>query len=200
MSLSKPVERELAHTRTIICQGYERKDGLWDIEAQIVDTKPYSFPNKDRGGQIAADEALHDMKIRLTVDATLLIHGAEAVTDAAPFNYCTAIHPAYSDLVGLRIAPGWNQKLKERFGGIQGCTHITELLATMATAAFQTVGGSIMRRNQFTDPDPTAIPKHLHTCHALAFTSPVVLAHWPHAYQPPQTASTEEASSEGISI
>lgn len=183
MPLSQPIERELAHTRTIICHGYERKDGLWDIEAHIEDTKPYSFPNKDRGGCIEADEALHDMKVRLTVDETLLIHAAEAVTDASPFNYCTAIHPSYQSLVGLRIAPGWNQKLKEIFGGTQGCTHITELLATMATAAFQTVGGSKMRRNNFTDPDPTAIPKHLHTCHALAFSSPVVLEHWPHAYQ-----------------
>lgn len=185
MPLSKPVERELAHTRTIICQGYERKDGLWDIEAHIVDTKSYSFPNKDRGGRIEADEALHDMKLRLTVDETLLIHAVEAVTDYAPFNYCTAIHPAYNRLVGLRIAPGWNQKIKEVFGGVQGCTHITELLTTVATAVFQTVGGSIMRRNNFTDPDPKAIPKYLHTCHALAFTSPVVLEYWPHAYQQP---------------
>ena len=183
MPLSKPVERELAHTRTIVCHGYERKDGLWDIEAHIVDTKPYSFPNQDRGGRIEADEALHDMKVRLTVDETLLIHAAEAVTDASPFTYCTAIHPVYSSLVGLRIAPGWNQKLKEIFGGVQGCTHITELLVTIATAAFQTVGGSQMRRNNFIDSDPKSIPKHLHTCHALAFTSPVVLEHWPHAYQ-----------------
>ena len=194
MPLSKPVERELAHTRTIVCQGYERKDGLWDIEAQIVDTKPYSFPNKDRGGRIEAEEALHDMKLRLTVDANLVIHAAEAVTEAAPFNYCTAIHPAYSRLVGLRIAPGWNQRLKELFGGIQGCTHITELFATMATAAVQTVGGSIMRRQQFADPDPTSIPKHLHTCHALALSSPVVLEHWPHAYRPSQTVSTQDQS------
>lgn len=189
MPLSKPVERELAHTRTIICHGYERKDGLWDIEAQIVDTKPYSFPNKDRGGRIEADEALHDMTVRLTVDETLLIHAAEATTDYAPFNYCTVIHPAYTSLVGLRIAPGWNQKLKEIFGGTQGCTHINELLATLATAAFQTVGGSKMRRNNFVADDPQAIPKHLNTCHALAFTSPVVLEHWPQAYQPPTSDS-----------
>lgn len=183
MPLSTPVERELAHTRNIYCRGYERADGLWDIEAQMVDTKPYSFPNKDRGGAIEAGEPVHDMKIRLTVDVNLLIHAAEAITDASPFNYCVEINEVYQRLVGLSIGPGWNQRLKEIFGGVSGCTHITELLGPLATTAFQTIGGSLSRRNNFVDPDKKAIPKYLNTCHALAFTSPVVREHWPHAYQ-----------------
>ena len=48
--LSQPVERELTHTRVVTCRGYRRADGLIDIEGRIVDTKPYRFRNRDRGG------------------------------------------------------------------------------------------------------------------------------------------------------
>lgn len=34
--------RRLAHTRQIVCSGYVRDDGLYDIEARMTDTKDYS--------------------------------------------------------------------------------------------------------------------------------------------------------------
>ena len=39
MPLPNPVPRKLMHTRAIECNGYEREDGLWDIEAHLTDTK-----------------------------------------------------------------------------------------------------------------------------------------------------------------
>ena len=39
MPLTNPAPRKLMHTRAIDCKGYERADGLWDIEAHLVDTK-----------------------------------------------------------------------------------------------------------------------------------------------------------------
>ena len=146
MPLSLPAEREPVHTRRIECRGYARKDGLWDIEAQIVDTKPFSFANRDRGGMIHAGEPLHDMTVRLTLDDKLHIHAAEAVTDGSPYNYCVEINAAYQKLVGLTIGPGWNQRLKEVFGGTRGCTHITELLGPVATTAYQAIYGSEQMR------------------------------------------------------
>ncbi len=71
MPLPTPENRQLAHTRVVTCIGFKREDQLWDIEGRIVDTKPYDFPNKDRGGQIHTGEALHDMSIRLTIDIDL---------------------------------------------------------------------------------------------------------------------------------
>src|SRR6185503_19700597 len=41
MSLSAPAPRRHLHTRSITCEGFARDDGLWDIEARIVDTKTY---------------------------------------------------------------------------------------------------------------------------------------------------------------
>ena len=39
MPLSEPAERNLLHLRDIQLRGYQRKDGLFDIEAYLVDTK-----------------------------------------------------------------------------------------------------------------------------------------------------------------
>ena len=39
MPLSTPQERELLHSRDIVLRGYQRADGLYDIEAQLTDTK-----------------------------------------------------------------------------------------------------------------------------------------------------------------
>ena len=43
MPLSPPQERELLHSRDIVLRGYRRADGLYDIEAQLTDTKSYGF-------------------------------------------------------------------------------------------------------------------------------------------------------------
>src|SRR3546814_11508950 len=64
MPLSPPVERTCLHNRTYDFHGYQRADGLWDIEGRIVDTKSYPFANQDRG-EIPPGEALHDMALRL---------------------------------------------------------------------------------------------------------------------------------------
>jgi len=34
--------RRLMHTRSVECNGYFRDDGLWEVEARLVDTKPFA--------------------------------------------------------------------------------------------------------------------------------------------------------------
>ena len=36
--------RRLMHTRTVECNGYIREDGLWEVEARLVDVKPSCKP------------------------------------------------------------------------------------------------------------------------------------------------------------
>ena len=48
MPLTPPADRKPMHTRRIRCEGFSRADGLWDIEAHLIDTKPYDMPNADR--------------------------------------------------------------------------------------------------------------------------------------------------------
>lgn len=182
MPLDKPAARKLAHTRVVSCHGYQRDDGLVDIEGRIVDTKPYRFENRDRGGWIEADEPLHDMSVRLTIDSDLEVIEAEAVIDASPFDYCKSVAEVARNLVGLKIEPGWTNKSRLAMGANRGCTHLTELLGPVATTAIQTMVSARYRRDGGERKSSSNL--FINTCHSYAEDSPVVKQHWPEHYRP----------------
>ena len=182
MALSKPAPRKLLHTRTIQCNGYEREDGLFDIEGHMTDVKAYSFGNNRFRGQVSAGEPIHDMWIRITIDDELTIHDAEAITATGPYERCPQINDNYRRLIGLRIGAGWRREIKKRLGGIQGCTHLTELIGPLATTAFQT---TVSKRRQKLEQqvEQNKRPMLLESCHAYARDSEVVKTYWPQFYQ-----------------
>jgi hypothetical protein len=144
-ALPEPVSREPVHTRAITTRGFLRADGLWDLEAELVDTKAYSTTtNGDRSR--AAGEPVHRMHIRLTIDDTLIVRAAVAAMSNTPFDECTPAADPFGGLVGAKIGPGWRKQIDAAMGGVRGCTHLRELLGVMATVAFQTVPG--YRRHQ----------------------------------------------------
>lgn len=177
MPLTKPAPREALHARRIEARGFRRADGLFDIEAHLTDAKTYAFPNADRG-RIEPGEPVHDMWIRLTVDDELVVRGAEAAMDANPYRVCPEITPAYARLVGEKIGPGWTRTVRRLLGGTEGCRHLSEMLAIVATAAFQTV---VPLRERLKG-DPELKPPHIDTCHALASGGEVVKKHYPKFY------------------
>lgn len=178
MPLSPAAPRERLHTRTITMDGYRREDGMFDIEGHITDVKAYAFDNHDRG-RVEPGTPLHGMRVRLTVDEDLLIHAAEAVTEFAPYAVCPAAAPNFAALCGGRIGPGWNRLIKERVGGTLGCTHIREMLAQMATVAFQTIY-PVRRKRELEDPEAARRSRErmIGTCLAYAPDSPVVRERW----------------------
>lgn len=188
MPLSEPVERELLHLRDIALKGYERADGHFDIEAHLVDTKTYGFPSEHRG-QVGAGEPVHGMWVRMTIDMDMNVLACEASSDFTPFAVCPAAAPNFAALAGLKIGPGFNRAVHERVGGIKGCTHLREVLAQMATVAFQTLYPVRARKEREArmangaSGEPPAVPGRrpalLGTCHAYAPNSPVVKKRWP---------------------
>jgi hypothetical protein len=195
MPLSQTVSRSLVHHREIDCRGYSRDDGLWDIEAHLVDTKTYSFPNHERG-IVTAGEPIHGMWIRITVDEALVIRAVETTTDHSPFGECQGIAPAYGQLVGVRIGRSFDATVAEMFGGAHGCVHLRELLRPLATTAYQTIGPARARRQREAAPEappsgpPEAAakrrrPSAIDSCHALRADSPVVQRQWPDHYAGP---------------
>ena len=186
MPLPAPVDREPLHRRAIDVRGYRRVDGRFDIEARLTDTKGYAVDNRWRG-RLEPGAPIHDMWLRLTVDEDLTVVGAVAATDAAPFSICDAITPAFARLEGLTIGPGWRRAVAKRLGGVQGCTHLLELLAPLATAAVQTIAPLKER----TAPAGGEPPRHLDSCHALRRDGPVVGAHYPAWYTGPDGAADD---------
>ena len=106
MPLPTAVPRKHMHTRDIQCCGYERDDGLWDIEGHLVDTKAFSTTARDTGRARQAGEPIHNMWLRLTIDLDMKIHDVEAVTDASPYQLCPTITPNVKKLIGITIGPG----------------------------------------------------------------------------------------------
>ena len=189
MPLSDPDERELLHLRDIELRGFRRADGLFDVEARLTDTKTYGFGNADRGW-IDPGTPLHGMRARMTVDDTMLIVAFEALTEHGPYAICPAAALNFGRLAGLRIGPGFLRAAAERVGGVQGCTHLRELLQPMATVAFQTLAAVRRPRRAEQEVQAAALaaelaaakPALLNTCLAYASDGPVVQRAWPHLY------------------
>lgn len=179
MPLSPPVAREHFHTRDYEIHGYRRDDGLWDIEARMTDTKSYSFEN-DYRGRILAGEPLHDMAIRLTIDEDLIVRGMEAASDATPYAVCPAIAPNYERMVGVRLGAGWRQAIRERLGGVEGCTHLSEMLGAMATVAYQSLYPVLAKKAK--DAPRPGKPALIDTCHAYRSDGDVARQTWPAHY------------------
>jgi hypothetical protein len=176
------VERELTHTRRVRYEGYKRADGLWDIEAHLLDTKNHDFHL--RTGVRRAGQAVHDMAVRITIDRSLTIVDAVASSDAVPYpGGCETIAPAYRALIGLNLLRGFRKRLAELFGAMKGCTHLTELLAGVPTAAIQTFAGEVRP-----DRDEMRKPFQLDQCHALDTTGETVRQWYPRWYRKINTA------------
>ena len=147
VTLSPPAPREEVHNRRISCNGFVREDGQYDIEAEITDNKTYSFPSDFRG-EVTPDQFVHHMKVRVTIDRSMTVTAAEAITISGPYAICPTANDVFQSLVGLTIGPGWRRRVAAAIGGRHGCTHISELMGTVGTIAYQTRYGEDARRTR----------------------------------------------------
>ena len=167
------VERELLHTRRVRYEGYKRADGLWDIEAHLTDIKNHDYRLKT--GVRRAGQPVHSMWLRLTIDREFNVVDAAASSEAVPYpGGCETIAPAYRALVGLNLVRHFRLKANELLGGVRGCTHLTEMLAGMPTAAIQSFAGE-MKEEQ----DDGSKPFQLDQCHALETSTETVRTWYP---------------------
>lgn len=169
-------------------RGYRRDDGLFDIEGHLHDTKDIDF--RVASGMRYAGDSIHSMWLRITLDMTLTIVDVEASTDAMPYpGHCDQITPDYKKLIGLAIRPGFTNQVRSRLGGIHGCTHITELVSSLATTAFQTIAGQGLQA-------PDSKPFQLDRCHALRSDGPAVARFYPKWYRGAPTGVPPAAESD----
>lgn len=181
MPLPAPAcEREASHTRSITVRSYRRTDGLWDIEGHLTDIWPH--PVKMASGTLEANQAMHEMWLRLTIDGTATIVAAQAVGDAGPYGpVCGAIAPDYSQLVGVQVARGYRDTVRRLFGRTAGCTHLNELANVMGSAALQAMWDDLR-------PAPDQKPFAIDGCHALKSSGPQVATFFPRWHKPEPAA------------
>lgn len=174
MNAPPAVARRPVHLRRIHCEAFEREDGLIDIEAVLIDTRPSPTPLVT-GREVPPGEPIHQMRMRLTLDRARWIVDAQAFSEAQPYRECTAVEGAYRRLIGLRVEAGFTQTVKRLFRGEAGCTHLTELLPAMATTAFQVLWADL----DATAPGAAAGGTPVGGCHGLRTDGEVVRLHLP---------------------
>ncbi|GJH27024.1 DUF2889 domain-containing protein [Caballeronia novacaledonica] len=182
MPLPEPLPRRPIHRRVIDMNAYHREDGLYDIEARLVDTKPFDFPLISSPAPLPAGEPLHDLWIRLTVDDAYVVRDIDARSDATPYPLCKEAESTLRVLVGQRIASGWSSIVKERLRGPAGCTHLMEMLIPMATSALQAIRG--VKREGAKNVNPADVPVRLDSCYAYSRGREVIQRFWPQHYLP----------------
>lgn len=178
MTLPPPAPRRRLHTRSIVCEGFQRDDGLWDIEARMVDTKTYAYDEPIRGHR-AVGEPVHDMAVRLTLDDAMVVRRVEVAMPSAPYGACPGAIPAYQSLIGRRVGPGWRAAVREAVGGTRGCTHVRELLLPMASVAFQTMTGFRDDADESASPSGDERPYFVDACRAWASDGEMVATLYP---------------------
>ncbi len=94
--------RRLMHRRSVECLGYLRDDGLWEVEARLVDTKPYARQDRHRGLQ-QPDDPVHDIRLRLAVDDSFTIRETGTNMASTPYPSCLDVEGILQRLVGERI-------------------------------------------------------------------------------------------------
>ncbi len=176
--------REHIHTRTITMRAYRRSDGLLDVEGHLTDVKP--FPHQLMDGTREANEPVHDLSLRISLDEELEVVDVVASMDRGAHDYCPEAEPNFVRLVGLKIGPGWNKKVKSALSPGMGCTHIIEMLAQMATTAMQ-ASWSQRAGDKIEMPPPNERKMDAHmrnACYPYRESSPWVKKHFPQDYIP----------------
>ncbi|MBL0092581.1 MAG: DUF2889 domain-containing protein [Piscinibacter sp.] len=171
-------ERQLKHRRSINVQIYARGNGLWEVDAEITDVKTRDA--KLAGGLRRAGDPIHDMLLRIVVNEQLDIVEAGSETRWMPYpGHCDDHDDAYASLVGLNLLKGFRQAVKERLGGVAGCTHITELTQVLPTAVIQAFAGEVIDTRE----DSASRPFQIDRCHALRSDGAAVKIFYPRWYR-----------------
>lgn len=169
------IPRELKHQREVKLRGYLRSDDLWDIEAELKDTRSYDSFSPEKGA-IPAGDSIHDIRVCVTVDDKLLVTAAQAFMTAVPYHTCPNALASIGAMKGATMEPGWRRAIEERLGQDRGCTHIRELLLHVATTAYQTIAVWHARQSgdviESQDGQP---PQHLGQSTTWSFNGPVVV-------------------------
>ncbi len=174
--LPSPAERQRVHTRSIVCRGFKRADGLLDIEGRFIDTRAFAYSSEWRG-HTPAGKALHHMQVRLTIDDQRVIRELVSAMPSTPHRGCPEVNVNFQRIVGLSIAKGFKRELRERLGGIEGCTHVIGLLEAMAASALQTFTTSTYLPRADGTPKPKRVWKLdalVDTCYSYRSDGPML--------------------------
>ena len=168
-----PAGATLIHDRRYHVRTYKLHDSLFLLRGVVCDEKPAGLYIPDDPDPLWMHHMIVDLEVSYP---EFQIQTVKVEFREHPHTGCTNIVPDYQKLVGLSIARGFNNKVKELFGGPRGCTHIGALLQAMAPVAIQSgwsmrVGSAFGTQSDTLDPAEAeerrrrGYAMNLNTCH-----------------------------------
>lgn len=138
MAMSRLMELagECAHKRSIEMSTYSvdedhivSKGTLRDV--RMKDYYLFTGEKKDAG-------TLHDLSLVLLIKVPdMIIEDVEVILDTVPRNDCRFIKHTLDPVIGMSFRGGFSSKVRKAAGGSTGCTHLVNLITTMAPAVMQ---------------------------------------------------------------
>ena len=186
--MSADNEREPVHTRQITCRAFRLASGLLEIEAELSDEKGQQVAFRSRP-PVLPGQLMHRMSVTMTIDSDYRIHDVKAQTLQAPWPMCGGTDADYRKLVGLTIGAGFSQQVRAILGGVQGCTHVTELVLQIANTYMQASWPDRIARQMAVDPDPRRWPDKstlgfVDHCHAWRRDGATLVQEYPELIAP----------------
>lgn len=169
-------DMELLHERAYIVRAYRKGDDILLLRGAVRDQKPPGLYLAEDPDPLTVHHMVVDLHIQVP---SLEIVDAQVVFEMFPHGICPSIAENYKGLIGLSIARGFINKVRELYGGPRGCTHTTALLQAMAPVAIQSMWSFQVRQARQaggTGESPFATPEgrerslmmNLNTCHVWA--------------------------------
>lgn len=179
-------DRQLRHRRSIDVEVHARGNGQWEVDARLTDVR--ARPALLAGRIREAGVPIHDMMLRIVVDEQFNILEAGSGVEWMPYpGQCDqAVQGGiddYARLVGLNLMQGFRQAVRQRLGGVLGCTHLTEITQVLPTAVVQAFAGDVIN----TSEDSAEKPFQIDRCRALRADSVAVQTYYPRWYRRPGT-------------
>ena len=176
------VTREELHVRRIEFRGFQRSDGLFEVEGCLTDRKPIDFQPPSGSRVVRANDPIHDLGVRVIFDGDMVVRAVQTFFRDYPYKDCRGGGDALQAMVGARIGAGWSSEVRKRLPSSETCTHQKEIMVGLASAAIQAMTVKRLRLPDAVDAEGR--PLKVGSCYAYDESREIVLQRWPAFHRP----------------
>jgi hypothetical protein len=130
------LKRRKIHTRNIQISAYETDTENLVVEGVLEDK--FLISHYHESGEKHSPDKIHHMVVRMLIGtASFIIEDIETEMPVIPHQDCGETSKSLDKIKGIKIAPGFTEKVKNMLGGINSCSHLKTLVLAIASAAIQ---------------------------------------------------------------
>jgi hypothetical protein len=127
------IKEEPVHKRKLEMRTHALDGDRLIVEGRLKDERFVSGYHWD--GKPRKEGIVHRMAVRLLIGGwPPSIMDAEAEMHDIPHELCPTTLDAVKRIIGLSVTPGFSEEIRKRIGGIEGCTHLMQLITAMGPA------------------------------------------------------------------